>query len=956
MANKTNSKISIVMSILLLLTLCTSTMGKTIYVDDDADGANDGSSWENAYVYLQDALADANPAEKPVEIRVAQGSYKPDQGAGQTPGDREATFQLVNDVNLAGGYAGLGAEDPNARDIELYKTILSGDLDGDDADIPDAASLLGHVTRVENSYHVLTARDIDLNATLDGFTIIAGNANDEESVKFGGGILYTNGYLKILNCNFQYNTATIDGGAIYNRRYLGELIITNCKFFRNASEDGGAICDLDCTILTDCRFTENYAISSGGAVDAYRGNPILTNCIFEYNSSYYGGGMHNISNSEPTLINCMFIGNYAEGFGGGFYNLKVGPPDPNTLQLFDSCTFKDNHAGIYGGGLYNAPSTKPLIQNCLFVNNSSSNWGGALHFWQSNAEVINCTITNNFAQRGGAISCGYENTITSSNIKLTNCILWNNSEEIYKYDDSQITITYSCIQYLKPGRFGLSAGNINQDPCFVDPGKWVNANGTNSIWIDGDYHLKSQAGRWDPNSQSWVKDDVTSPCIDAGDPNSPVGDEPFPNGGIINMGAYGGTAEASMSLSDAGKVIYIQWLGHSSVKVWAGDVVIYIDPRNLSTSPQDATAVLVTHSHGDHYQRADIDRVSGPETIFFAPADVVALYGKGQTILPGQTIQFDDVNVIGVPAYNSNHPKANNWVGYIIEIASKRIYIAGDTDVIEEMKSLGHIDVAFLPAGGTYTMNAQQAAEATNYIKPLLAIPYHWGQIVGTISDAQRFASFATCNVKIMSAGEIISSDDWLKDFSLIAYWKLDETAGLVAHDSAGDKHGTLNGNPIWQPDGGKIDGALRFDGDGDYISAPFVRNPADGKLSVYAWIKGGTPGQVIISQTGGENWLLADPSAGNLMTELKGTGRNIRTLTSQTIVTDNDWHRVGLVWDGSNRVLYVDDAEVAGDTQGNLAGSNGGLNIGAGKNLEPGSFWAGLIDDVRIHNRAVSP
>jgi L-ascorbate metabolism protein UlaG (beta-lactamase superfamily)/N-acetylneuraminic acid mutarotase len=404
------------------------------------------------------------------------------------------------------------------------------------------------------------------------------------------------------------------------------------------------------------------------------------------------------------------------------------------------------------------------------------------------------------------------------------------------------------------------------------------------------------------------------------------------------------------------ETVYIQWLGHASVKVWAGDIIIYIDPRNISTSPHDATAVLVTHSHSDHFSSADIEKVSGPETLFIAPADVVSLYGKGQVILPDQTMQFDGFNVIGVPAYNTNHPRANNWLGYIIEIASKRIYIAGDTDVVEEMKSLGHIDVAFLPAGGTYTMNAQQAAEATEYINPTLAIPYHWGDIVGTLADAQRFVSFASCNVKIMSAGEILSSQDWLRDFSLLAHWKLDEITGVTALDSAGGKNSTLNGNPVWQPDGGKIDGAILLDGDGDYINTPFVLNPAGGPFSVFAWIKGGLPGQVILSQIGGVSWLSADASAGNLMTELKGTGRNIKTLASQTVITDGEWHRVGFVWNGSNRVLYVDDVEAAADTQGNLASSDGGLYIGAGENLEPGSFWSGLIDDVRIYNRAITP
>ena len=108
---------------------------RTIYVDADAPGANNGSSWENAYVYLQDALADANAAEKPIEIRVAQGIYKPDQGVIQAPGDRTATFQLINGITLKGGYGGFSEQDPDARYIDLYNTILSGDLLGDDGRI-----------------------------------------------------------------------------------------------------------------------------------------------------------------------------------------------------------------------------------------------------------------------------------------------------------------------------------------------------------------------------------------------------------------------------------------------------------------------------------------------------------------------------------------------------------------------------------------------------------------------------------------------------------------------------------------------------------------------------------------------------------------------------------------------------------------------------------------------------
>ncbi|MHC4171685.1 MAG: alkaline phosphatase [Planctomycetota bacterium] len=189
----------------------------------------------------------------------------------------------------------------------------------------------------------------------------------------------------------------------------------------------------------------------------------------------------------------------------------------------------------------------------------------------------------------------------------------------------------------------------------------------------------------------------------------------------------------------------------------------------------------------------------------------------------------------------------------------------------------------------------------------------------------------------------------------LVGWWKLDETEGAIAYDSTGNNDGIVTGEPLWQPTAGQIDGALQFDGIDDYISTSFILDPADAVFSVFAWIKGTTPGQVIISQTGGANWLLADPQAGALMTELKSSGRSGTPLYSQTVITDGDWHRIGLVWDGSNRMLYVDDVQAAKDAQAGFEATYGGLRLGAGKNLEPGSFFSGLIDDVRIYNRAIT-
>jgi hypothetical protein len=197
-----------------------------------------------------------------------------------------------------------------------------------------------------------------------------------------------------------------------------------------------------------------------------------------------------------------------------------------------------------------------------------------------------------------------------------------------------------------------------------------------------------------------------------------------------------------------------------------------------------------------------------------------------------------------------------------------------------------------------------------------------------------------------------------LEDVSLIAHWKLDETEGIIAGNSINGKHGTVNGNPAWQLDGGMIGGALLFNGVEDYVDTPFVLNPEEGIFSVFAWIKGGEPGQTILSQEDGANWLATD-TQGCLMTALISEGRRPGDpLSSETVVTDGLWHRIGLVWDRSYRSLYVDDELVAADVglQNGFPSSQGEMYIGAANNRHPSTLWSGLIDDVRIYDRVVVP
>jgi hypothetical protein len=192
-------------------------------------------------------------------------------------------------------------------------------------------------------------------------------------------------------------------------------------------------------------------------------------------------------------------------------------------------------------------------------------------------------------------------------------------------------------------------------------------------------------------------------------------------------------------------------------------------------------------------------------------------------------------------------------------------------------------------------------------------------------------------------------------DPTLVAHWALDETEGMFAADSVGDNDAVVLGVTEWQPADGQIDGALKLDGVSGYALAGAALNPVDGPFSVLAWINGGAPGQVVLSQQLASNWLSID-TEGNMMTELKSSDPLAEPLLSETVITDGQWHRIGLVWDGSHRTLYVDGVAIAEDTQDGLEGSENGLNIGAGKMTQPGTYFSGLIDDVRIYNRAVSP
>ncbi len=200
----------------------------------------------------------------------------------------------------------------------------------------------------------------------------------------------------------------------------------------------------------------------------------------------------------------------------------------------------------------------------------------------------------------------------------------------------------------------------------------------------------------------------------------------------------------------------IEVLIHSCIKI-SGEKTIYFDPFKIEKECYDADFVFITHEHYDHYSEDDIDKVMKNNTKFVIPQTMEQkLIKKGikqsniVSVIPGKSYTEDSLQFETIPAYNNYkpfHPKRNGWVGYNICINNNKYYIAGDTDITDENRNV-KCDVAFVPVGGTYTMNAKEAAKLVNEIKPKLAIPIHYGAIVGKESDADEFLKLLSNDIE----------------------------------------------------------------------------------------------------------------------------------------------------------------------------------------------------------------
>jgi predicted outer membrane repeat protein len=404
-----------------------------IFVDDTATGADNGTSWTDAFVSLSDALAVAVPGS---QIRVAAGLYVPDSAG--LADSRKATFQLMNGVKICGGFPD-GGGDETQRNPDLHVATLSGDLDGDDRSDYENYS--------DNCRHVVTGSGTDATAVLDGFTITSGSADDIPYPENSGGGMYNyEGSPSVNQCVFKYNFAEIRGGGVFNHGSTASF--------------------------TNCDFIDNRVGASGGAVNnAYSANTTFVDCLFESNvSAEYGGAVQNVYSSDSVFEKCIFKGNYAGISGGAVRGFACSPTLIN-------CILENNTAAQQGGAVWHNTSSHMKIWGCLLVNNRALEGGAYYSTSNCDPQIINSTFSRNSASvKGGAIQIQ-----GVCNLTLRNSILWANdaplAPQIGAGNGCTITAGFSDIQGGKQGILLENGGtissyvnNLNADPLFVVAG------------------------------------------------------------------------------------------------------------------------------------------------------------------------------------------------------------------------------------------------------------------------------------------------------------------------------------------------------------------------------------------------------------------------------------------------------------------------------------------------------
>ena len=786
-------------------------------------------------------------------------------------GDRTATFQLINDVAIYGGFPS-GGGDWNSREPNAHETILSGDLNGDDG--PD------FVNNDENSYHVVTGSRTDETAILDGFTITGGNANGFGQYDYGGGMY--NSYNSsptvtnctfsgnsaergggmcnygntssptVVNCTFSGNSADYGGGGMYN--YSGSPTVTNCTFSGNsASESGGGMENYQDSspTVTNCTFSGNRAQHGGGMYNSFFSRPTVTDCTFSGNSAERGGGMYN-SSSSPTVTNCTFSGNeansvYGDAYGGGMYNYHSSP-------TVSKCTFSGNIAywlnhSSFGGGMFNE-GVSPTVTNCTFSGNSAYS-GGGMYNKQSDPTVTNCTFSGNNGS-------GMGNRDNSSPM-VTNCTFsGNNGSGMGNWDNSSPTVTNCTFS----GNNGSGMSNDSSSPTLIN----CTFSGNSATWYGGG-----------------MSNDSSSPtltnCTFSGNSANRDGGGMYNDGSnpALNNCILWGNSD-SEGMDESAQIYNVSstpTVNYSCVQGWSGSLGgwgnIGDDPNFVD--PNGPDGIVGTED--------DNVRLSADSPCIDAGDNTAVPPDTADLDEDGNTSELTPLDLDGLDRFIDDPNTSDTGV-----IIFRPVYCPENVDM------------------GAYEF--------------------------GSITPQLR----------------------------LVAHWKLDERDGNIAYDSSGNNHGTLYGEPNWQPGGGQIAGALEFDDVDDYVDCgnDASLNLTD-EITLAVWVNtedAGNSEHNPYVMKGDHSYAIKHHFSNSIEFFIYDGGWHVAWFAVDNSF-NGTWHHLAGTYDGSELKLYIDGRlEAATPYVGSIDSST--FNVNIGRNTEvTGRLYEGTIDDVRLYNYALS-
>ena len=697
---------------------------------------------------------------------------------------------------------------------------------------------------------------------------------------------------------------------------LTGLKITNgyALLYNGGQAGGGILCWGSSPTISKCIFQGNYAVDGGGGIYCVYSSPTVSNCLFQENSST--GGMGGIGggicseHSNPAITNCTFVENVAGAAGG--INIYGGQPtitdstfilnssgaggamfvsDTSGLTLVSGCAFRENSSIDSGGGVYSQRSDLKII-NSIFIGNSSEQWSGGGAY--DVPTLTNCTFVGNTAATSGGGTANYNTGLT-----ITNCIMWGNSDAGGMDESAQIdfttgtSINYCCVQ----GWTGSFGGTENS--------------GTNPQFLADGYHLS-----------------MSSPCIDAGNPA----------GNYTNQTDIDGDPRVIWEGVDIGadEVSTFSWW-----KFDEGTGAVAYD----SSANKDGTI------HGAEWTTG---RIGG--ALSFDGNDYVDV---GKVIATGAYTKVAWIRLDAGSSYN-NIVSSGNIHSHAFYVYNNKLsaWNKPNSPIAQDYEEMSNniwyfVAVTYDPSvdSGTLTLyrDGLQVGEADEVPPPTAGSNTYIGRYVtgytikGDIDDVMIYN-------RALSAVEVwqLYAKPNLKD-----WWKMDETSGTIAYDSAGTSNGTVYGGATWTT--GQIGGALGFDGADDYVNCGSGPSNYD-NVTVSAWMQTTTFGTLVSNRYIAGSYGTWYTLFSNLIEIGDNSQGGYRWLTFNTPTLDGLWHHVVYTKDGTNHVIYVDGAWDQSFTSNADISKSVPLFIGKRWTRSYSVFpLNGKIDDVRIYNRALT-